>query len=585
MDDHNISFTTSAPTTTTTNATSTVGPGLHRSGSPQHSMGRDIFANDTKTQIQSKNLQCSLCLNNYKDARILPCFHSFCACCLEASCIEKGEKGKTDSVYCPICTEVTELTSKGIKGLPKNMYVDHLVVELQHSSHNQQVDCDLCIGNELAMSRCENCRLNLCEFCTHAHHKQRKTSFHHMVVLDDEALGICEQTDMGLGGGRGAHKKASTRKVLYCEVHSEEVVELHCEDCEIPVCVKCVSKHHSQHQLSSLLEANTQYSELIRGLLSRARPLATSLEESIKSIDFISSSIQEKTQSTSEEIIDFVSSQMKILQEHKRLLLLQLDAIKNQKLGTLKMQLTDLNRTLHELDSSCDVAELALDQGTPSMVFSASNPVATKLEEIVTAKRELAPKEDNYLQFHSHLPAQECNGFPVFGVLDSKGPSAAQTTVKGEGLYKAMEGKSAKFKVVVLDRYKQRREIGGDKIEAIMVGKKGEVVYMFIHDCKDGSYEISYMPESTGENRLSVLVEGKHVKGSPFVVTVLPKSEHDGVFHCCTFCSSGGKKHVKCGCGGSMPGGYSGCGHGRAGHPGCRHWSCCGNTLENSECL
>lgn len=60
---------------------------------------------------------------------------------------------------------------------------------------------------------------------------------------------------------------------------------------------------------------------------------------------------------------------------------------------------------------------------------------------------------------------------------------------------------------------------------------------------------------------------------------------HHGIFHCCCFCSSGGNKEAICGCGGTMPGGYKGCGHGHEGHPGKRHWSCCGNVLEHSECV
>lgn len=503
--------------------------------------------------------------------------------------MQKGEKEKPDSVYCPICTEVTELSSKGIQGLPKNMYVEHLI-ELQCSSFGKEVNCDLCVGSETATSHCDKCAFNLCEFCTHAHQKQRKTSCHSVVALEGKGARISIGTDaMGLGGvNTGLHRKVSvgSRKVLYCKEHSKEVVESYCEDCEVPVCSECVSQNHSHHQLSSLQEANQQYSELLRGLLSRAHPLATSLEESIKNIDFVTISIQERARAVSEEIIDFISSRMKVLQEHKRLLLLQLDAVKNQKVSTLELQLSGLNIALHELESNCDVAQKALDQGIPSVAFNASNPIATKLEERVTAKQELSPMEDDYIQFHHHLPALESNGFPVFGVLDSKGPSAAQTTAEGEGHYEAREGKGAKFKVVVFDRYKQRRELGGDKVEASMVGRKGEVVHVFINDREDGSYDISYIPESTGEHRLSVLVEGKHVRGSPFVVKVLPRrSKHNGVFHCCTFCSSGRKKHIRCGCGAAMPGGYSGCGHGHPGHPGCRHWSCCGNTLEKSECL
>jgi len=29
---------------------------------------------------------------------------------------------------------------------------------------------------------------------------------------------------------------------------------------------------------------------------------------------------------------------------------------------------------------------------------------------------------------------------------------------------------------------------------------------------------------------------------------------HRGIYHCCTFCSSGGKKEMTCGCRGTMPG-------------------------------
>ncbi|XP_076549285.1 uncharacterized protein LOC143308235 [Osmia lignaria lignaria] len=60
---------------------------------------------------------------------------------------------------------------------------------------------------------------------------------------------------------------------------------------------------------------------------------------------------------------------------------------------------------------------------------------------------------------------------------------------------------------------------------------------------------------------------------------------HTGIYHCCTFCSSGGKKEAICGCGGTMPGGYQGCGHGHIGHPGVHHWSCCGSVLHHGPCL
>lgn len=539
---------------------------------------------------QRKNLQCSVCLKNYQDPRLLPCFHSFCANCLESSCLQKGKrKGKPDSVYCPICTETTELTSKGIQGLPKNMYMEHLV-DLQSSAFKTKVNCDLCVGSEVATNRCKDCECNLCEFCTQAHRKQRKTSYHSLMSVEEE--NGSSSSDVGLAGsGRSsncASRKASStsRMVLTCKEHAKEILDFYCEDCEVLICHKCISESHAHHRRSSLQEANEQYSELLHGLLSKAHPLAGSISEAIKNISFVSISIQERSKTISVEIIEFVSSQMKALQEHKRLLLLQLEAVKNQKVSTLDLQLEELKKALRELEANSEEAQKVLDQGIPSLAFGAGNVTATRLEELIVGKYELSPTEDDYIEFHSHLQMQETNGLPIYGVLDSKGPSAAQTIAEGEGLYEARLGKSAKFNVVVCDRYKQQREVGGDRVEASMVGKKGEIVYMFIKDCEDGVYEISYIPGSTGEHKLSILVDEKHIKGSPFVVRVYPKrSKHNGIFHCCTYCSSGGKKHIRCGCGSAMPGGYSGCGHGHPGHPGCRHWSCCGNNAEISECL
>ena len=185
----------------------------------------------------------------------------------------------------------------------------------------------------------------------------------------------------------------------------------------------------------------------------------------------------------------------------------------------------------------------------------------------------------------------------MFGVLDPRGPSAANTTAEGEGVYSAKVNKTSQFKIVVYDKYKQRRELGGDRVEVTMATEGGdrEMVAMFIEDNKNGSYTVSYTPEVSGEYKLSVLVEGKNIRGSPFQVAVgkcgsgtgrgLRRGQHQGVFHCCSFCSSNGRKHgSRCGCGGTMPGGYSGCGHGHPGHPGRKHWSCCGSTVETSNC-
>ncbi|XP_036814903.1 tripartite motif-containing protein 45-like isoform X2 [Oncorhynchus mykiss] len=97
--------------------------------------------------------------------------------------------------------------------------------------------------------------------------------------------------------------------------------------------------------------------------------------------------------------------------------------------------------------------------------------------------------------------------------------------------------------------------------------------------------------EQMGRGGEAVLVsmvhkEKKDSHVSHFVLNVKRKVQrHCGTFHCCSFCSSGGSKEARCGCTGTMPGGFRGCGHGHKGLPGKPHWLCCGSVVEASDCL
>lgn len=449
---------------------------------------------------------------------------------------------------------------------------------MQQCSPAPQATCDLCVSREEAIKYCEKCGCNLCEFCGHAHQKQRKTSLHHLVNIEAEAQ----------VGGAGGVSKASSRErmAFYCKLHPKLEVKLFCSSCDAPLCMECATQSHSNHSLHTLDDISSQHFDKLKNLMGQAKQLSASLAESVRNVAFVLSSIQERSETVSEEIIESVSTHMRALQEHKRSLLAQLDAAKKQKERALEVQSARMKDVLSELSHGCEIVAGLMEDSRVPPTFSARTPVVSKLEELLSAKRNTAPEEDDFIQFYPRVTTEERNGYHMFGVLDSRGPSAANTTADGEGLHAAREGKTAQFRVVVNDRFKQRRERGGDRLEANMVGSEREVVHVFISDLEDGTYVLSYVPESSGERTLSVLVGGKHILGSPFAVTVSPRtsSRHRGVFHCCTFCSSKGKKHIRCGCSGTMSGGYSGCGHGHPGHPGQRHWSCCGNTMETSEC-
>ena len=521
------------------------------------------------------DLQCALCLHSYRDPRILPCFHTFCSKCLEVNCLQLDTK--TPSVYCPKCFDQSELPPSGVKGLPLNMYVQNLQ-ELK-TTPQTALKCDLCTDDVPALSYCQTCCCLMCEFCGQAHQRQRMTSDHILIPASTADLSLIPLSQP-LG------TMPDSQGPRFCEVHPQQELKLFCETCETPVCKECMLEEHNDHAFLPLEDASMQYTEILQGLVNKTKPLIAQLNESMKNIEFLLSSIQERAELVADEICDSIDTQMRALQEHKRVLLSRLHAIKMKKEDTLEHQLEEVKKIVDEVTVGCSEANKALRHGKASGMFTTNAPLVSRLEQLVNSKHSYAPQEDDCIRFCPSHPAGQIKGFNMMGVLYERGPSASHCVLEGEGLFEARQRKVAVFLLTAYDRFGERRVMGGDRVEANVHSSDGSFVSTSVTDRGDGEYQVSYTPETVGEHRISVLVEGKHVKGSPFSVSVRPKGKkHRGIFHCCTFCSSEGKKHVKCGCGATMPGGYSGCGHGHPGHPGCWHWSCCGSTVEKSECL
>lgn len=54
-----------------------------------------------------KELKCAICLEQYKEPKVLPCLHSFCKTCLEGLLPKEGLSWRVD---CPSCCSSVEVS-------------------------------------------------------------------------------------------------------------------------------------------------------------------------------------------------------------------------------------------------------------------------------------------------------------------------------------------------------------------------------------------------------------------------------------------------------------------------------------------
>uniref|UniRef100_A0A673KSW9 RING-type E3 ubiquitin transferase n=1 Tax=Sinocyclocheilus rhinocerous TaxID=307959 RepID=A0A673KSW9_9TELE len=496
---------------------------------------------------------CGVCSRTYRDPKILPCLHTFCADCIrqlepfsvrrvngERRSPEDDMQGRNSgsTILCPECDSEVDLPPSGVDGLT----IDHLALDEVFAETllvDCRVLCDLCSESD-AGKRCEVCCVNLCDFCSQAHRRQKRTTSHSIQSLQELK---CQ--------GR------LTRPVL-CSLHPGQELRLFCESCDFTVCLECAATFHRDHHCSSAHEVISHHGDRIRDLVVRSlRPRLVRLEDSLRRVDTSQEMLQTRTDTLAGEIRAFARSYASAVEAHCCSLLRSLEDLRLQHRNQLHLQKAQQQQALSDVRGGVDFAERLLTCGSDAEILSAKG---------VTMRRLM------------NLSAGEVQGFPVVGVIHAKTVDPSKCTIQGEGVEGGREGQRGEFTLVCRDSSGEQMGQGGDPV---LVSIGAAVV-----DKGDGSYGVSYTPAEAGLYSVWVCVKAQDVKGSPFVLNVKRKFRcHRGIFHCCSFCSSGGTKEARCGCTGTMPGGFQGCGHGHTGHPGKPHWSCCGSVVEASECI
>ena len=107
--------------------------------------------NEGRRHTYIKILECSVCLETFKDPRMLPCQHTLCLDCL-SSLVDRA------SLVCPLCRTSHMLPDGGVANLPLNLMAVDILDTL----------CPECRSQEPEV-HCFHCEQTICRKCLHGH--------------------------------------------------------------------------------------------------------------------------------------------------------------------------------------------------------------------------------------------------------------------------------------------------------------------------------------------------------------------------------------------------------------------------------
>ena len=171
--------------------------------------------------------KCPVCMTSLTDPHTLQCLHFCCKLC-----VPRLEQEVCDDVTGYVCVLCRKFTAESavrpitfVKGI------------LEHSNVADQMErlCDTC-NNEAAKWRCHDCKEEYCDVCRRYHDRFSLFRNHNTVALS-------------------AVVTPAADKNVFCDVHPEEMIKLHCKDCRKLICLLCNGTAHKNHRAETVDDA------------------------------------------------------------------------------------------------------------------------------------------------------------------------------------------------------------------------------------------------------------------------------------------------------------------------------------------
>ena len=347
-------------------------------------------------------LHCMICLEPYKDPRILRCGHTFCEPCL-AKCFgvyQKHGNTKAGKLPCPLCRRHTRLPSGGTTGLPHDFKVKKLKDVLAHMGvpqsklkDNEGRCCDLCksLGKcGISEFYCTDCLKHLCGLCIKKHHENLVFCNHNVVDLSSE--------------------NAST--ITFCTSHPSEPIKYLCRSCNRMECGMGVMIEHNGHDVIELTIALSQQHDKLKDLLIAVNTVNTGFKQQKSRLENLQQSRVTSYQNAQKSIQSRAAKMIAQIKIEESELLTKLSNLHAAKIKQTQDDVDNLNFQLANIETLSDFARtrLRMKSNLSLQLFEFSDELIARmstLTELQGQKKESKLESDLNIVF---VPGGENEG-------------------------------------------------------------------------------------------------------------------------------------------------------------------------------
>ncbi|XP_078608196.1 uncharacterized protein LOC144880085 [Branchiostoma floridae x Branchiostoma japonicum] len=340
---------------------------------------RVTMASNAFSEITEEFLVCLICLEDYKQPKVLPCLHTFCQPCLERL-LATEPVGK---LSCPSSRQDVPLPENGVQGLKSNFLVGklHDILRQQpkgNEKSSEGVPCTACERGNPAEFYCVECTDYLCHLCNDTHHGLKMSKSHKVITIQD------------LQSGRLANELRA-RETSKCEDHNEPD-KFYCDTCHRVICLHCVVTAHKDHRYVEIDKAAEREGVKIKAKLATVKNTADLHEKWIEELQSVKNDWPLQVQRTEEQIEKQAEAIIEAVQKVKSENISQLRAMNAAREKQMEAAMEAAEMDLASAKSCVQFTDNVLEYGSPAEVMSVAGELTARMEE--TADDKIAKRAE-----------------------------------------------------------------------------------------------------------------------------------------------------------------------------------------------
>ncbi|XP_078000326.1 E3 ubiquitin-protein ligase TRIM45-like [Glandiceps talaboti] len=452
-------------------------------------------------EIGEDFLCCIICLEQFKDPKILPCLHTFCQKCLVELLEKKG------FLECPSCRSSCPIPIGGVPKLTSNFFMNNCIEiyhRLKEFSKGGPIQCEGCQENT-ATHRCVECKQYLCNTCTKVHRNLIVTKSHQLLTIEE--FKTTELTRPTI-----SHIKS------YCSVHPDSQIKFYCETCQVSVCTDCTIVNHRipQHVHRDLKDVADEYQKQLKDMVDKLKVKEQDAEKSKSKAKVTHSQLKDKAEQEEKRLRKKAEEVINKVETEKKKLVDELNRDYGMKMKSAAMDIDEWELKHGNIKSTCSYIETVMHHGNTVQLLSTKKEATDHIQQLIAM-------ETNMQEQCAMVEFQPSTIFTKQGILGElvTPPDVCISQCTVENIPKQLwKGDSANLLITIRDS-KGKQVIPRQDVKVKVKKPDASWEDFKVTDNRDGTHRVIMQGEMDGKYHVTMTIGDQEIPGSPVIIPVI----------------------------------------------------------------